>query len=330
MAEIKYIKALEQIKIMADARRLAILRMLMAQPATLTQLGRALGEHPAWIRHHLKQLEQAGLVEMTTEQVSGGFVEKYYRAKARAYIFQEIILPDFASQDTLVLMGSHDLALDLLARRLQEDDRLNILTLPVGSLEGLMALRQGFTHLTGCHLLDSQSLEYNLPYVRHFFPDRQVSLVTLAERRQGLLVKEGNSKQIRDLADLARKGVTLINRNRGSGTRLWLDRQLGLLGIPGAQVRGYRIEARTHIEVAEAILLGRADAGIGLEAAARQFGLDFVPLYQERFDLVLPEEELHEETFQPLLDYLQSAEFRGAVERLGGYDTTQTGNLLTP
>ncbi len=219
MNDLEYIKSLEQIKLLSDPRRLAILRLLMVEPATLTHLGRILGEHPAWVRHHLKQLEDAGLVEMVTSQVSGGFVEKYYQARARAFIFQEIILPDASRAESVVLMGSHDLALNLLAERLQGSAGLNLLALPVGSLEGLVALRQGLAHLTGCHLLDAESGEYNRTFIRHFFPDREMAAVTLAHRVQGLMVAPGNPKGIRGLGDLGGGDLTLINRNRGSGTR---------------------------------------------------------------------------------------------------------------
>ncbi len=227
MSSIEYIKSLEQIKLLSDPRRLAILRRLMARPATLSQLGAAMGEHPAWVRHHLKQLEGAGLVELVTAQASGGFVEKYYQAKARAFIYQETILPDLPRSQTVVLMGSHDLALNQLAQQIGERTGIAMLVLPVGSLDGLVALRQGITDLTACHLLDVESGEYNLPYVRHFFPDRPVTLVTLAQRAQGLMLAPGNPRQIEGLEDLARGDIIFINRNRGSGTRLWLDRMLG-------------------------------------------------------------------------------------------------------
>jgi len=328
MASLEYIKSLQQIKLLSDPRRMAILRLLMVEPATLTQLGRILGEHPAWVRHHLKQLEDAGLVEMVTSQVSGGFVEKYYQAKARAFIFQEIILPDASKAESIVLMGSHDLALNLLAERLHSIAGLNLLALPVGSLEGLVALRQGLAHLTGCHLLDAESGEYNRTYIRHFFPDREMAAVTLAHRIQGLLVAPGNPKGIRGLADLGRGDLTLINRNRGSGTRVWLDQQLAQLGIPAEKAHGYLLEATTHTAVAQAISTGKADLGLGLEAAGRLAGLDFIPLFQERYDLVLSAEQLHQRRLAPLFDTLHSAAFRRLADGLGGYETTHSGEVI--
>jgi putative molybdopterin biosynthesis protein len=330
MADVELIKTFEQIKTLADARRLAILRLLMAQPATLTQLGRTLGEHPAWVRHHLKQLEQAGLVEMSDLQVSGGFVEKYYQAKARAFIFQEVILPDASDRDTIVMLGSHDLAVNLLSQQVRQARLgIDLLALPVGSLEGLVALRQGVAHITGCHLLDIESGEYNRPFVRHFFPDRKMVMVTLADREQGLLLAPGNPHQIHGLEDLARKDIQMLNRNRGSGTRLWLDKRLNQLGIAPDRVRGYNQEARTHTAVANAVHQGRADTGLGLQAAAQQFRLDFIPLFQERYDLVLPQEVFEDRRYHSMLDMIHSGEFRLGVESLGGYNTAHTGEQLS-
>jgi len=326
MQPIEKVHSLNQIKILADARRLAILRRLMDRPATQTQLGQALGEHPAWIRYHLKQLEQAGLVEMVSAQISGGYVEKYYQSTARAFILQQAILPEPARRDALVLIGSDDIALGRLA---QDQAEMELLVLPVGSLDGLIALRQGLAHLSSCHLLDSQSGEYNLPYVRHLFPGRFMKLVTLAHREQGLMLAPGNPRRIRGLPDLARNDVTFINRNPGSGTRLWLDLQLDRLGLAHEFIRGYTREARTHTEIAQAIAQEQADAGLGLAAAARQLGLDFIPLFQERFDLVMAAENIQEPGYRYLMEALNSGAFRRMAESLGGYNTTHTGEEFT-
>jgi molybdate-binding protein/DNA-binding HxlR family transcriptional regulator len=330
MPGIELIKSLEQIKLLSDARRLAILRLLVAKPATLTQLGAAMGEHPAWVRHHLKQLEEAGLVEMVTAQASGGFIEKYYQAKARAFIFQQTILPDMLENQTVLLMGSHDLGLSQLASRIGEKAGIEMLLLPVGSLDGLVALRQGLSQLTACHLLDAESGEYNLPYVRHFFPDRPMAMVTLARRTQGLMVAPGNPRRIDGLDDLPYGDIVFINRNRGSGTRVWLDKKLQELGLEAGKVHGYQREASTHTAVAQAIRSRRADTGLGLEAAARASGLDFIQLFQERFDLVLPQETLQDPKVQVILDYLQSKEFRRSLEGLPGYEASHSGELLNP
>jgi putative molybdopterin biosynthesis protein len=336
MDSLRRVHDFDHLKILSDSRRLEILRILMARPATLSQLGQMLNEQPSQIRYHLKLLEHAGLVEMVDSRIVRGFVEKYYRARARAFVFHELILPASDETETYVALGSHDLALELLAQHFREANTLHalgaghfeILALPVGSLDGLIAMRQGLAQMAGCHLLDAESGEYNLPFVRHLFPDRAVTLFTLAHRQQGLMLAPGNPRQVRGLQDLARPDLTLINRIRGSGTRLWLDRQLHLLGIDAQSVHGYNREARTHTAAAESIRSGRADVGLGLQAAALQHDLDFIPLFQERFDLAIMEELLQNHRLAPFMDYLNSGEFRRSVAVLEGYDTAHTGDRL--
>jgi putative molybdopterin biosynthesis protein len=332
MEYLRTIQDFEQLKILADPRRLAILRLLMVDSATLSQLGQALGEHPARVRHHLKLLERAGLVELVDQRVVRGFVEKYYRARARAFSLQQIVLPASAEAGALVILGSHDLALDALASEIRQAHPASpdVFTLPVGSLEGLVALRQGLAQIAGCHLLDNESGEYNLPYVRHLFPDREIALITLVHREQGLLVAPGNPHKIHHLEDLFHPDVRIINRNRGSGTRLWLDHELNRLSLPVQTLHGYEREARTHVAVAEAVNTGRADAGLGVEAAARKYNLDFIPLFQERFDLVMSREQVTDQHLRPLFDILSSLRFRRIVEALGGYQTDHTGDQILP
>jgi putative molybdopterin biosynthesis protein len=331
MEPLQKIDQFDRIKVLSDAHRLAVLRYLMAGPETLSSLGKKMKIHPAQVRHHLKLLEKTGLVELVDTRVVRGFVEKYYRARARAFAVNEIILPmpDKKVDATIVILGSHDLALELLSRWVQERvKKVGILAVPVGSLDGLLALRQGNTQLAGCHLLDAATGEYNLPYVRHLFPDQAMSMLTLAYREQGLLVRSGNPLRIRGVEDLSREDINIINRNRGSGTRLWLDLQFQRLGFDPGRVRGYDQEARTHTRVAEAVAAGQVDAGLGLEAAARRFGLDFIPLFHERYDLVMSQEQMQDQKLAPLLDILQSGDFRDEMDRLGGYETGHTGDRI--
>ena len=328
MEPLHRLQGFEQYKIVSDPRRLAILRLLMTRPATLSQLGQTLDEHPARVRHHLKILEKAGLIELVNTQVVRGFVEKYYRARAQAFLLQEMLLPAGASAGTVVILGSHDLALEAATRQFREKRELEFLLVPVGSLDGLIALRQGNAQIAGCHLLDVASGEYNLPYVRHLFPDSDMCLFTLAHRQQGLLLAPGNPLQIHNLEHLAREDIVMVNRNRGSGTRLWIDSELQRLGLAPGELHGYRNEARTHTAVAQAVLRGQANAGVGLQAAARQTGLDFIPLFQERFDLVMPLELYYNTKVGPLLEYLQGIEFRRLADALGGYETQHTGEVV--
>jgi putative molybdopterin biosynthesis protein len=323
MSSIEHLNDFSQIKLLADPRRLKILRQLMTAPASLTQLGLTMGEHPAWVRHHLKLLEKAGLVEIVETRITSGVVEKFYRAHAGGLLLQELILPEAGSRPVVIFSGSHDLAVELLARQLT--NQLDILTLPVGSLDGLMTLRQGLCHLSGAHLLDKNG-EYNTPFVQHIFPDRPMQVITLAHREQGLMTIPGNPKAIRSLADLERAEVTFINRNAGSGTRLWLDQQLQKRGIQAEYIRGYQNCVSTHTECARSVRSGRADAAIGLRAAAHQFELDFIPLFHERYDLIFPQEQANR--LGPLLDTLQTGPFRREVEGLTGYETAHTGEQI--
>jgi putative molybdopterin biosynthesis protein len=323
MNSIRPLQSFAQLKLLSDPRRLAILRQLMSAPASLTVLGKALGEHPAWIRHHLKQLEAAGLVELVETRIQSGVVEKFYRARASGFLINELILPEGSALPMIVFSGSHDLAVELLVDQLS--NFVSILTLPIGSLDGLIALRQNLCNLAGTHLLDSNG-EYNLPFVRHFFPDRPMQVVTLSHREQGLMTAPGNPKSIHSLADLTRPDVTFLNRNSGSGTRLWLDRQLQTQGIPTESVRGYGTTVKTHTECASSIQAGKADAALGLRAASRQFGLDFLPLFHERYDIVFVQEQ--SAMLSPLLDTLQTKTFRRGVEALTGYDVTHTGEQI--
>ncbi len=320
---VEHLNTFDQIKLLADKRRLGILRHLMGGPASLTQLGHRLGEHPAWVRPHLIRLEQAELVEFVESRTVAGATEKFYRARANAFLLQEMILPESPAHPTVVFSGSHDLAVELLAHQLEK--HLSLIVLPVGSLDGLVALRQGLCHLSGCHLLDLSG-EYNLPYVRHLFPDRPTQVVTLAEREQGLMTAAGNPKNIRSLADLARADIVFINRNAGSGTRIWLDQQIQTLGIPPAAIQGYQRTVDTHTECAGLVQSGQADVALGLHAAAHLHNLDFIPLFQERYDIVMPAETL--ENVLPLLDRLQTSAFRRSVEKLSGYDTTHAGEQI--
>lgn len=322
MKQIQPVHTFEQIKLLADPRRMQIVRLLMTEPATLSQLGRAVGKHPAWVQHHIKALEAGGLVEIAEVRVTAGLTEKFYRARAGGFLLQELVLPKSA-KPILVFSGSHDLAIEQLAEQLAR--HVEILVHPVGSLDGLVNLRMGLCNASGAHLLDASG-EYNTPFVSRLFPDRRVHLVTLAHRTQGWMVAPGNPRQIRSAADLLQPGIRFMNRNPGSGTRLWLDGELHRLGITPSAIPGYEIIAQTHTQAATAIQLGQADAALGLEAAAIQHGLDFVPLFAERYDLVLPDEQL--KTLAPLLDTLQTQSFRRDMGGLRGYDTTHTGEEI--
>jgi putative molybdopterin biosynthesis protein len=316
------INSFDKIKLLADSRRMDILRLLMAAPATLTLLARTLKQSPAWVRHHILALESAGLIEISEIRKTGKVQEKFYRAKADALLLQEIILPK-SKKPTVIFSGSHDIALenvtDYLAKHVQ------LLSLPVGSLDGLVNLRQGLCQISGSHLLD-ESGEYNTPFVKHLFPDRDVEIVTLAYRTQGLMLASGNPKGIKKISDIARSNVRFLNRNPGSGTRLWLDAELRRLKVPVEKITGYENQVKTHSEAANLISQNKVDVSLGLQAAAHQNGLDFVPLFEERYDLVLPRGQ--EANLNPLLDYIQTTSFREMLASLTGYNTKHSGEQI--
>jgi putative molybdopterin biosynthesis protein len=227
---------------------------------------------------------------------------------------------------TIVAVGSHDLVLDLAGSWLRRrDPRASLASSNVGSLGGLIAVRDGLCHLAGCHLLDPESGQYTLPDVRRVLGDRSVEVIRLVRRQQGLIVKPGNPLGLRGLEDLSQQGVRYVNRQRGSGTRVLLDHELAVRGIDPDRVTGYGREEYTHLAVAAAVASGRADCGLGILAAARAFGLDFVPVAWEPYDLVIP---ARAPVLDPLFELLSDDRFREAVEQLGGYDAGQMGSAI--
>jgi molybdate-binding protein/DNA-binding transcriptional regulator YhcF (GntR family) len=220
--------------------------------------------------------------------------------------------------------GSHDLAFEVLGGMLPPGtlDSIDF----VGSLGGLIALARGDADLAGTHLWDAATDTYNLPFVSRLLPGRRAAVLTLAHRSLGLITPPGNPQGLRGPADLAQPGVRFVNRQAGSGTRVWFDAQLCRSGVDPAAVAGYEREAPTHLGVARAIHEGEATAGLGIAAAANAYGLGFLPLVTERYDLVLPEEAWVTPSAQALAQAVRSPAFAAAVADLGGYDTTQTGH----
>lgn len=230
--------------------------------------------------------------------------------------------------NTIQFTGSHDLLVTWLASHFSEISPGSVLQLSFsGSLGGLIALAQGKADLAGSHLWDEETNTFNIPYVRRLLPGRRVALVTLAYRRLGLILPMGNPAGIRSLDDLARPGIRFVNRQSGSGTRVWLDMALQKMGIPGERIAGFQDEKITHTAVAQAVAEKAADVGVGLEAAALRFGLDFIHLTQDRYDLVIPEEILETRPLANLVSWLQQPSTRQIIEQLGGYQVVETGNL---
>lgn len=236
--------------------------------------------------------------------------------------------PSAAPEQVLRFAGSHDLAVNWIAAHFDEIAGEAALQVSfVGSLGGLMALAEGNADLAGCHLWDQESDQYNAPFVRRLLPGRRVALITLAYRRLGLILPPGNPLSIQGLPDLVRPGVLFVNRQAGSGTRVWLDAQLARAGIIPQQIEGYTNTKLTHSEVGRAIAEGKANAGLGLEQAAAAFGLDFIFLTRERYDLVIPAENLERPMIKALAAWLAAPPAKTILADLGGYDLSHTGRL---
>jgi molybdate-binding protein/DNA-binding PadR family transcriptional regulator len=229
----------------------------------------------------------------------------------------------------LAIVGSDDPILDLLARFGQEMRGSGLVTVePVGSMRGLMALQEHRADAAGVHLLDVETGEYNLPFVKHFLPEEPIVLVHLANREQGLMVAPGNPKKIRGVRDLVRPRVRFINRQRGAGTRLLIYQKLRAARIDPRQVSGYTREMPTHRAVAEAVAVGAADVGPGLRAVAEEWGLDFIPLGEECFDLVIARAVFDSPRSRTLREILHRADFRQRAASFKGYDLSEMGKVI--
>jgi len=232
------------------------------------------------------------------------------------------------AEPKLIAIGSDDAILDLLTRELADrHPEMHFSAQPEGSLSGLNALREGRAHLAGIHLLDGDTGAYNVPYVKHILPEEAVILVTLAWREQGLMLAPGNPLRIRGVRDLGRRGVRLINRQRGAGTRLLLYQMLRQARVEPRRIDGYEREVQTHDGVAAAIAAWSADAGPGVRAAAEKWNLTFLPLVQERYDLAIPRAVFESPRLRPLLEVLHRRTFRRAAGAIPGYDVSRMGSV---
>lgn len=235
--------------------------------------------------------------------------------------------------NTILAIGSHDMTLDLISDQLRR--RHPLLTLSsahVGSLGGLTALQRGVAHLAGSHLLDEESGDYNVGSVARLLTANGIHGVLLGfvNRTQGLILPPGNPLNIRSLDDLTRPEVTFVNRQRGAGTRVLLDYKLKQLGISPRAIKGYERQEYTHLAVAAAVASGAASCGLGILAAARALQLDFIPLFPERYDLVIPRLHYESELLRPLLELLRApgSAFAAQIAALGGYETPHMGEVL--
>jgi molybdate-binding protein/DNA-binding XRE family transcriptional regulator len=248
---------------------------------------------------------------------ASGATVKVSLSRDRQAIEQEIFVA--GCDPAIFLAGAH---------LRQQKDQTSVVGWTMGSMAALRALQQGEVHVAGLHLFDPTTGESNLPFLRRTLKSLNYEVVTFATWEEGLLVRAGNPKSIREISDVVDPHVTLVNREEGAGARLLLDQRLRAAGISHHQVRGYGTIVAAHFDVARAIASRQADVGIGIRSAAQFFGLDFVPLQTARYDLVVPKAYLKSHpTLAHLFETLVSRPFRNEIESLGGYDTSETGKL---
>lgn len=242
----------------------------------------------------------------------------------------ELLVDEEELLNTLVVIGSHDITIDILADEIRHTTgrHIRIASGNVGSLGGLIAIRKGICHFAGSHLLDAETGEYNVSYVKRYLKGTRVSLFRLVFREQGLIVQKNNPKGIKGIKDLTRDDISFVNRQAGSGTRILFDYTMACAGIKPESIKGYTHEEFTHMSVAVDVLSGVADCGMAIYAAAKALDLDFIPLHREQYDLVIPGTMLGDHNIVAVLDTIRSQGFRDRVESLGGYDPARSGEML--
>jgi putative molybdopterin biosynthesis protein len=233
--------------------------------------------------------------------------------------------PERELKQTIFTIGSHDMTLDVLTQALSMRQR-RLVSANAGSMGGLIALSRHQAHFAGSHLLDTVTGDYNLSYIHKYLPDTPVHLFDWVERIQGLVVRKGNPKGIHGIEDLWRNDVVFINRQKGSGTRVLLDDAIGKLGKTSQGIRGYEREEYTHLGVAAAVSSGRADCGLAIAAAANALDLDFISLFRERYQLVIPSQFADSPLLSPLFDLMIDADFRRQIATMPGYKADHMGD----
>ena len=223
---------------------------------------------------------------------------------------------------TLVSIGSHDIIMDIIG------DMMNLTSGHVGSMGGILSMKRGECHIAPIHLLDMETGEYNISYVKKYFPGQKMALIKGVRRHQGLIVEKGNPKNIKGFSDLTREDVVYVNRQRGAGTRILLDYHLKKENIDPSNIRGYEREMTTHMAVANAVKTGAATTGLGIYSAAKALDLDFIDVAYEDYDFLVAYDMLEDERVKKFIEILTSKEFKERVEALGGYGFKNTGEII--
>lgn len=251
------------------------------------------------------------------------------KIKAGELVNVELLRPRDDLENKIFMAGSYDMCFDILRNEIQrQNPDIVLYNSNVGSMRGLIALKAGFCHLSGIHFFDDETGEFNIPIVKMFLADMPLIMVNLLHRQLGFIVKKGNPKEIFEFEDLTMPDVKLINRIRGSGTRMILDYYLKKNKIEINRIKGYADEAHTHLTLASAVASGHADVGLGISAAAKASGLDFIPLIPERMDFVIPKKFLNTYAMKSLLGTIAGEKFKKEVSMLDGYSTEMTGKVV--
>jgi putative molybdopterin biosynthesis protein len=234
----------------------------------------------------------------------------------------ELLKPISSIRDKLLSIGSHDLVMDVVA------DMMKLASSHVGSMGGILSLRRDECHLAPIHLLDMETGEYNISYVRKYFPGKRMALIKGMQRNQGFIVQKGNPEGIKGCRDLVREDVVFANRQRGAGTRVLLDYHLKMEGLESEKIRGYQREFTTHMAVAAAVKNNTATTGLGVLSAAKAMDLDFVPLANEDYDFLVHGDSMEMDKIKEFVQLIRSDEFQDRVKELGGYGFENTGEII--
>ncbi|MDQ0256062.1 putative molybdopterin biosynthesis protein [Evansella vedderi] len=259
-------------------------------------------------------------------RISPEEVERY-KNTSQAYQSKKLdpTLTHPSTTNTIRLSGSHDFLVEQLSKSVSKNTNLIVQPTFIGSLEGLMMMYRGAADVAAVHLLDPNSKEYNIPFIKQLFVHEKISVIHFATREQGFIVAKGNPRNIVSFEDLTRKDITFINRQKGSGTRFLLDSFLQQKAINPRQVTGYDNEEWNHLSLAAQISRGSADVGFGIRSAAEQLGLEFIPVIEEQFDLVFRWTQENETPLNLLYEFLSSNEFKISISKIPGYKVRELG-----
>nr|WP_286673859.1 MULTISPECIES: helix-turn-helix transcriptional regulator [unclassified Clostridium] len=285
------------------------------------------GELPGYKIGKKLRIDEKDVFEYINNQKSSS---KNSKNITKSYLKNDVnINSEFKIENDIIISGQ-DIILDVLARHIEEKtDNIRVLRSNVGSYTSLCDLYNDKISISSSHLWDGDTNEYNTAYVRRLIPGIPCILINLAYRRQGFYVAKGNPHNITTWDDLIKSDISIVNREKGSGTRVLLDEKLRLYNVEGESIKGYNFEQSSHLAVASSIAVGDGDLGIGIEKVAHQVSeIDFVPIQEERYDLIIKKSFLKYPLYKLIIEIIQSKEFKKEIKGLGEYDLRDTGKIL--